>query len=454
MSATPVIAIFDIGKTNKKLFLFDEAYKIVHEETTRLDEITDEDGDPCEDLKKLQAFVFSSLKIVQRNKDFRLKAVNFSAYGASFVNVNKSGAPATPLYNYLKQYPQDLLQRFYAAYGGEQAFSALTASPVLGHLNSGMQLYWLKHKRPALFNEINCSLHLPQYFSYLLTNKMVSEKTSIGCHTNLWNFLTENYHDWVNEEGIFPKLAPLVPSTTAMPAADSNANYLVGVGLHDSSAALIPYLAAFQEPFVLLSTGTWCISLNPFNPTPLTAEELAQDCLCYLTYEGKPVKASRLFAGNAHELGIKKLAVHFNKAADHYKTVKPDMDWMYAAKEKLDAHNNLQEDFEKTDIAQFSSYEEAYHALVRYIVSQQVASMQLALKGTVVKRIFVDGGFGRNEIFMYLLAASLPEMEVFAASMAQATALGAALAIHSAWNSKHLPANIVELKYYATAQRV
>ena len=37
----------------------------------------------------------------------------------------------------------------------------------------------------------------------------------------------------------------------------------VGAGLHDSSAALIPYLSAFREPFILLSPGTWCISLNP-----------------------------------------------------------------------------------------------------------------------------------------------------------------------------------------------
>lgn len=454
MSATPIIAIFDIGKTNKKLFLFDEAYRILHEESTRFDEITDEDGDPCEDIKKLQAFVFSSLRNVHCNTDFKLKAVNFSSYGASFVNVNKSGAPATSLYNYLKHYPQDLLQQFYATYGGEQIFSVLTSSPVLGHLNSGMQLYWLKHKRPALFNEINSSLHLPQYCSYLLTNKMVSEKTSIGCHTNLWDFSTNNYHDWVNKEGILSKLAPLVPSTAVMPAANANADYLVGVGLHDSSAALIPYLTSFQEPFVLLSTGTWCISLNPFNYTPLTAEELAQDCLCYLTYEGKPVKASRLFAGNTHELRIKRLAAHFNKAVDHYKTVKPDIDWIDTAKEKEGACLNNQKDFDKTDLTQFASYEEAYHGLILHIISQQVASTQLVLRDTSTKRIFVDGGFGKNEVFMHLLAAALPELEVFAASIAQATAMGAALAIHSAWNSKQLPANIVELKYYGSAQRV
>src|SRR5690606_6079108 len=82
---------------------------------------------------------------------------------------------------------------------------------------------------------------------------------------------------------------------------------------HDSSAALIPYLVSFPEPFVLISTGTWAISLNPFNETPLTKEELACDCLCYLQYKGNPVKASRLFAGHNHDVEVDRIAHHFQQ---------------------------------------------------------------------------------------------------------------------------------------------
>jgi L-fuculokinase len=39
-------------------------------------------------------------------------------------------------------------------------------------------------------------------------------------------------------------------------------------------------------------------------------------------------------------------------------------------------------------------------------------------------------------------------MEVFAASMPQATAIGAAMAIHPHWNTRSLPGDIIELKYY------
>ena len=57
MISTNVIAVFDIGKTNKKLFLFDEEYRVVYEKSEQLPETTDEDGDACEDIDELQAFV-------------------------------------------------------------------------------------------------------------------------------------------------------------------------------------------------------------------------------------------------------------------------------------------------------------------------------------------------------------------------------------------------------------
>lgn len=68
-----------------------------------------------------------------------------------------------------------------------------------------------------------------------------------------------------------------------------------------------------------------------------------------------------------------------------------------------------------------------------------------------MKRIFVDGGFSKNSVFMHLLAAAFPQMEVYAASMAQATALGTALSIHSQWNKKPVPQDLIQLKYYSNS---
>lgn len=442
MAGLPVIAVIDVGKTNKKLFLFDKEYRIVHEQSARFTETTDEDGDPCENLESLRASVFDSLRTVVNNKDFAVQALNFSAYGASFVYIDQQGNPLTPLYNYLKPYPEALKQKFYSDYGGEESFSICTASPVLGSLNSGMQLYRIKQERPGLFARIRHALHLPQYLSWLVSGNACSDMTSIGCHTNLWDFVKKDYHEWVYAEGLAGVLPPVLPCDTVTPAQFEGTGFLCGIGLHDSSAALIPYLLNFREPFVLISSGTWCISLNPFNDAPLTREELNRDCLCYLDFKGHPVKASRLFAGRIHDEQVKQIAAHFHTNPARYRAMPFNAAWVSSV------HTGNAEPGQ-TDWTQFDSDEEAYHRLMQELVAQQKASTQLVLKDSPVKRIFIDGGFSDNTIYMNLLAAAFPDMEVYAATMPQATSLGAALAIHEAWNAGPYPGDIIALRHYA-----
>ncbi|MDB5138516.1 MAG: carbohydrate kinase [Mucilaginibacter sp.] len=454
MNTTPVIAIFDVGKTNKKLFLFDENYQIVYEKSARFIETVDEDGFPCENIESLRLSVFDSLSKVFRLKQFNIKAVNFSAYGASLVYVGEDGNPVGPLYNYLKPYPEKISHEFYLRYGGEEPFSLETASPVLGNLNSGLQLYRLKKEKPEIFNKVKFALHLPQYLSFLLSGKTCSDITSIGCHTGLWNFEKQQYHNWIEQEGITQKLAPIEPAGKVFDPLFPASSYKVGIGLHDSSAALIPYLVNFTEPFILISTGTWCISLNPFNQQPLTAAELNDDCLCYLQYEGKPVKASRVFLGFEHEQQVKRIASHFDTDIIKYRNVifKPGIIESLRLKNPGSSSSAATKEsaFGSRELTGFNDDEEAYHQLMIDLVHLQINSTNLILKHTAVKRIFVDGGFSKNSVYMNLLAASYPGIEVFAASMAQSTALGAAIILHKTWNSKPLPSNLIGLNYYVS----
>lgn len=453
VSGIPVIMVFDAGKTNKKVLLFDQHYKVVYEESQSLVETTDEDGFPCEDVHALTQWVQDSFSRIMEDARFDVKAVNFSAYGASFVYLDAAGNVMPPLYNYLKPLDKRLQDTFYQKYGGESLVAKQTASPVLGLLNSGLQIYRLKYERPEFYDKIQYALHLPQYLSYILSHQVCTDITSIGCHTNLWDFQQNNYHRWVNEEGILSILPAIVNGDALNGKVDDKV--LVGTGLHDSSAALIPYFAAFSEPFMLLSTGTWCISLNPFNHASLSDFELSQDCLCYLSYKGKPVKASRLFAGYEHEQQAKRIAAHFNTVEDHYKTIQCDPSLISQFRKNTVLDHKVTEGmvqasaFGGRNLSDFKSYEEAYHQLILDIMTQQIRATQLVLNQTPVKRIFVDGGFSKNPIYMYLLAQAFPQIEVYAATVAQASSLGAALAIHQHWNALPLPSDCIELKYYA-----
>lgn len=487
----PVIAIIDVGKTNKKLFLFDQQYQIVWERTEQFSEIVDEDGDSCEDLNRLSQWILSVVREVLSLSRFDVQAINFSGYGASFVYLDADGQTVGNLYNYLKPFPHSIRQQFYAQYGPADALALETASPELDSLNSGLMLYRIKYDKPELFKRIRYALHLPQYLSYVVTRQRLSDITSIGCHTMLWDFTKNQYHAWVMAEGLDILLGDLFAAHKAMnalivdePVAGRKPRALLaGVGLHDSSAALIPYLASFSgpgdqsvggtSPFVLISTGTWCISMNPFSrdhgPTlRLTAEELRYDCLCYLTYQGEPVKAARLFAGHEHEQQTKRLAEHFGVAADHYKQVRYNAELIQKLHQTMPnaqpAEGVIQpmvmlsltgSAFEGRDLSQFDDYETGYHQLMLDLMAGQLISTALVLppdgntgSRSRIRRIFVDGGFSQNSIYMNLLAAAFPDIEVWAASVAQATALGAALAIHDEWNPLPVPPNLITLTKY------
>jgi sugar (pentulose or hexulose) kinase len=116
---------------------------------------------------------------------------------------------------------------------------------------------------------------------------------------------------------------------------------------------------------------------------------------------------------------------------------------------KKSSHSDF---IEFSPIESFENSTEAYYQVMIDLVTAQVKSSLLVLEGTEVNRIFVDGGFSRSSIFMNLLSIAMPTMEIYAASMSEATALGAALAIHASWNRATFPADLIELRKYSIAQ--
>ena len=80
MNSVEVTAVFDIGKTNKKFFLFDKNFREVYKEFIRLEEILDEDGHPTENLQVLQKWIKDVFNRILDESFFEVKAINFSTY--------------------------------------------------------------------------------------------------------------------------------------------------------------------------------------------------------------------------------------------------------------------------------------------------------------------------------------------------------------------------------------
>lgn len=432
---TPVTAIFDIGKTNKKFFLFDENFKEVYRDYSSFDLIEDEDAFPTDDLPAIEQWIKSTFKKILASKKYDVKAINFSTYGASFVHVDQQGKLLTPLYNYTKPYPENLLASFYEKYGDEHLIAQDTCSPPLGMLNSGLQLYWLKYERPEVYKKIQYSFHFPQYLSFLFTGIPLSEFTSIGCHTRLWDFKKNDYHKWIYEEGIDEKLPPVVKADTAIESNFNGKRIKIGVGIHDSSSALLPYLKSDAEPFLLVSTGTWSICLNPFSREQPLMTDPDNDCLNYMQIDGKPVMATRLFLGNEYQLQLDKLCSHFDKAAGYDRGISFDENLYqklindFTFKFHFESLPKREKQPQETDLTSFRTFEEAYHHLMIELIQLQVKNIKSCIGATEVNKIYIDGGFTDNDVFVKLLTLYLQDMKIRTTKSPLGSALGASIVI-------------------------
>jgi sugar (pentulose or hexulose) kinase len=449
---TKVTAVFDIGRTNKKFFLFDMNYQEVYREYIRFDEIEDEDGYPCDDLQALEVWAKEVFDRMSQAPEYEIEALNFSGYGATLVHIDRQGKVLTPLYNYMKPLEEEISNSFYKKYGPEDEISRITGSPKLGMLNTGMHLYWLKYARPEVFENIKYSLHLPQYLSYLFTGVPVSEHTGIGCHTMLWDYEKKQYHDWVYQEGINEKLPPITSAQKTIPVTYKGKTILMGMGIHDSSSALLPYVRSIKKPFLLVSTGTWSISINPFAKAMLTSEDIKKECLLNMRVDGNPVKVSRLFLGNEYKLQVKALANHFKVPDDHHKKVKFNQDTFFEIKKDFMpmfkwssiTSENMPEE---TKIA-YDKFEHAYHQLMLELVLLQEKSIRSAMGDTSIAKLYIDGGFSDNEVYIQLLSQYLDTMKLSTTDSSLGSALGAAIVIsNSKLKSKFLKKNYALKKH-------
>lgn len=430
------ILVLDVGKTHKKALVFDRDLKLVQQDEVRFAEVRDEDGFPCEDMDQLESWVQAALRLHLDSTDVQLRGVNITTYGASLIYLDAEGKRIAPLYNYLKPLPKEVLDEFFMQEEDPDEFFRKTASPRLGMLNSGFQILWLQKYRPAVFSKVAHILHLPQYLSFLLHGQLRSEHSSIGCHTALWDFDHMCYHSWLQRRGI--ALPEPADAGQILPVGPDFTRLRAGIGVHDSSASLVPYLKGSPSPFILVSTGTWCITMNPFNQDPLSQEELEQDCLCYLSVAQKPVKASRLFLGHMHDTNAARMEESFQRDPGSYKQEKPragELDGLFReaygtpvffAGTMPGDHLDL-----RVDPLSFQSFHKAYARLMCDLVRLSEASIRLVLaRKDESESLYISGGFSRNPYFTGLLARAFPDKKVFTSEVDNATSLGAAMLVH------------------------
>jgi hypothetical protein len=182
-----------------------------------------------------------------------------------------------------------------------------------------------------------------------------------------------------------------------------------------------------------VSTGTWSIAINPFDKGMLTKDDIDKGCLFNMRIDGSPVKVSTLFLGNEYKLQIKALSALYNVPEDYHRTVKFDRDtfieinkdFMYMFKWIGITSENMPE---QTNI-RYDKFEQAYHQLMLELVLLQEKSIRAAMGDANIGRLYVDGGFSDNEVYIQLLSQSLTNMKISTTDSSLGSALGAAIVI-------------------------
>ncbi len=394
--------------------VFSQDYEVLDQCSITVPPARDDDGDDCEDIDTLEAWIRS--KLAEMRQKWFIEAVNFSAYGATLVHLDRHGKRLLPVYDYLKKTPGWIADKFYDQFGGREAFSMQTGSPALEMLNSGYQLFWLKKPRPEIVARIAYSLHLPQYLSWLFTRQPFSDMSSIGCHTGMWDVGKQGYHTWLKHAG----LQNLLPPPSSPFSSIDHGDIRFGIGLHDSSAALIPYSGLQTGRVGVLSTGTWNIFLVPGYTRQLTREQYAADCLYYYLDQGHKVAASRLHLGAMVETATQQLKTAFISTSTSDDLSPTDINVFFC-------EGMLRHDFMEKARALFTSFGPAYAQLVHEAADMQLSAIKLLCDPGDLDVIHINGGFAGNHHFVNALQTMLPDVKISVTEFIHASALGAAM---------------------------
>jgi len=218
------------------------------------------------------------------------------------------------------------------------------------------------------------------------------------------------------------------------------------IEIHDRSTALVPYLRGTKEQFILISTGKRCIFLNPFYTEPLTTEQLRGETQSYSGIDQRRVKSSCLDLGHIHDKNLERLNEYFGIQDELYKTIKiRDLKiWKLLVNKRgrIFFRKGIPADYtdNEVDMSQFLTFADAYHQMMFDLVDICMEYLRLILPADdKTEVVYITGGFARNDTFVRLLAARLPDKRVFTSEINEASALGAAMEMYESAFGKEIP---------------
>ena len=469
------VAVIDIGMTNKKVAIYDDCLNLLDSQF-RVFEPLNVDGLPCHDLDAMEAWFIEVLTTFA--KKYPVKAIAVSTHGATFVCVGKDGKAAVPCIYYSHEPGDDFHRRFYERFGKAEELQVRTGTPAFrAMINPAKGIFFAQEQFGEEFKNVTSVLPYPQYWGFRFSGKAGVESTFMGNHTYLWDQIDNKPSTVAEDLGI----APLIPgklckswdilgNITGEVAAKTGLPHdtIVTMGIHDSNAALLPHFAKKGERgFILNSTGTWCVIMNPVERYGFDPEEIGKVVFFNNSAFGTPIKTAIFFGGMEFETwsqfffnryGRKDIpqwdeALYRSILKEKRLFLLPELtpgsgQFPHSRARVVDGGKDY-----FTGAADSAPCPAGYEQLFAVLRISLVMQTLTALERTGIDKnseVYIEGGFRKDNVYSRLLSSAFAGNRVFVTDVAEATALGAAMTGKMALSGKPLNdlAKDFDINYY------
>lgn len=457
------IAVLDIGKTNKKILIFDKDLKVLDERITRIPEIESK-GLLLDDVSSLKTWILSTLSELANS--YNIKVISTSAHGATYSLVDENIESVVPQIAYNTDPGDEFNEAFYKKCGDPIALQKSTATPNFNLLiNPAKGIFYTQNNFPEAFEKTRHLIFYAQFFGSWLTGNVCADPTYVGNHSYLWDFKENDWSDVADKLSVrklLPKkfknpwdaigtIKPAIAEKTGL-----NLDTIVTVGIHDSNGSMLPYMISMKEPFLLNSTGTWCVIMNEKEEVKFEEEELGKVVFYNMNAFWKPIKTAIFLGGmefehysnllqklhHRHDIPEFDHQVYQQVLSENEKFILPsvakgigqfpDSDPRVIENGKVYPLGAIEEGRNIPDF--FNNYEEAFAVLNLSLAIQTKVSFDRAeiQKGV---NVFTEGGFSKNDSYNILLRSFYPESDFFLTNLKEASAFGAAMCGKVAWEN-------------------
>jgi L-fuculokinase len=425
------VAVFDLGKTNIKVVLFDRAGAVLAERSAPNTPLAPDSEWPYLRLDTEGAWAFLIGALKEFGARFSIEAITTTTHGCAGVLVRNDGPALPPL-----DYEFDGFAAVDADYDAARPSYDESRSPHLSRgLNLGRHIFYYERNFPDEFKQATAFLTYAQYFGWRLGRAMASEVTSLGAHTDLWRPNEGDLSSMVDRLGwrrLFPPmrkawdtLGTLRPQVAAATGLSPDVRIICGA--HDSNASLVPHLLSRRDPFTVISTGTWVIIMAVGGTARLDPEA---DMLANVDVRGEPVPTARFMGGREFSV----LAGDAPADADEADVAAIISSGALA----LPAFSDQGGPFASRKgviVGEPPTTPKARTALATLYSALMTAHMLRRLEAP--GDLIVEGGFARAPAFAAVLARLMASRQVVVAPISAGPAAGAAMLAH--WDEPHPP---------------